>query len=166
MKNTSPLTKLIMFLLFAAVAAYFGVQGYRYFVNPTTTTVTYRYRTEDAIELRGYVVRDETVIEGSDTLIELTHTEGERVAALQPLATAYRSEDALRQAQALLNGVPAGSSVILTVGRGKRSQMTGQHRCNLDALREEFSLGSLRVRECEEPAEDIKVEVFDGKEQA
>ena len=102
MKNTSLPTKLIMILFFAAVAAYFAVQGMRYFVNPTTTTLTYRYRTEDAISLRGYVVRDEAVIDSSETLLELTHAEGERVAAGSTLATVYRSEDALAQAQELL----------------------------------------------------------------
>lgn len=101
MKSTSLSTKLIMLLFFAAVAAYFTVQGVRYFVNPTTTTLTYRCRTEDAISLRGYVVRDETVIDSSETLLELTHTEGERVAAGSAVATVYRSEDALAQAQEL-----------------------------------------------------------------
>ncbi len=101
MKNTSLPTKLIMLLFFAAVAAYFVVQGMRYFVNPTTTTLTYRYRTEESIPLRGYVVRDEAVIDSSETLLELTHAEGERVAAGSSIATAYRSEDALAQAQEL-----------------------------------------------------------------
>ena len=90
-----------MFLFFAAVAAYFTVQGISYFVNPTVTTLTYRYRTEDAISLRGYVVRREAVIDSSETLLELTHNEGERVAAGSAVATVYRSEDALAQAQEL-----------------------------------------------------------------
>ena len=90
-----------MALFFAAVAAYFAVQGMRYFVNPTTTTLAYRYRTEDAISLHGYVVRSETVIDSSETLLELTHAEGERVAAGSTLATVYHSEDALAQAQEL-----------------------------------------------------------------
>lgn len=101
MKNTSLPTKLIMLLFFAAVATYFIVQGMRYFVNPTTTTLTYRYRTEESIPLRGYVVRNETVIDSSETLLELTHAEGERVAAGNTLATVYRSEEALTQAQEL-----------------------------------------------------------------
>lgn len=90
-----------MVFFFAAVAAYFAVQGVRYFVNPTTTTLAYRYRTEDAISLHGYVVRSETVIDSSETLLELTHAEGERVAAGSTLATVYHSEDALAQAQEL-----------------------------------------------------------------
>lgn len=91
-----------MVFFFAAVAAYFLVQGMRYFVNPTTTALTYRYRTEDTIALRGYVVRDETVVDSSETRLELNRAEGERVAAGSPLATVYRSEDALAQSQELL----------------------------------------------------------------
>ena len=90
-----------MFFLLLAVFIYFSVQGYRYLVNPTTTTLTYRYRTEDSISLSGYVVRSETVIEGDEALLELTHAEGERVAAGKPLATVYRSQEALEQAQEL-----------------------------------------------------------------
>ena len=101
MKNTSLPTKLIMVFFFAAVAAYFTVQGMRYFVNPTTTTLTYRYRTEDSISLHGYVVRGETVIDSSETLLELTHTEGERIAAHSTLATVYCSEEALKRSQEL-----------------------------------------------------------------
>ena len=63
------------------------------------------------------------------------------------------------RARELLTGVPAESHVTLTVGRGKRSQMTGQHRRNLTALREEFSLASLTVRERGEPDNDIMIEV-------
>ena len=90
-----------MVFLFAAVVIYFGVQGYIYFVNPTSTTLTYRYHTEDTISLRGYVVRSETVVGGDETLLELTHTEGERVASGSPLAIVYHSEDALSHAQEL-----------------------------------------------------------------
>ena len=101
MKNTSLPSKLIMVFFFAAVAAYFAVQGMRYFVNPTMTVLTYRYRTEDTISLRGYVVRDETVIDSSETLLELDRTEGERVAAGSALATVYRSEEALERSREL-----------------------------------------------------------------
>ena len=86
-----------MIFLMLAVFIYFGVQGYRYLVNPTTTTLTYRYHTEDSVQLSGYVVRSETVIEGDEALLELTHAEGERVAAGKPLATVYRSQEALEQ---------------------------------------------------------------------
>ena len=55
------------------------------------------------------------------------------------------------KAAALLEGVAQGSRVIVTVGKGKTSQMTGQHRQNIEVLCARFALASLRVRE--NPAE-------------
>ena len=56
------------------------------------------------------------------------------------------------RAEALLQGIEPGSRVVLQVGRGKASQMTGQHRENIEWLRERFALGGLRVRESPERA--------------
>ena len=49
MRSRSLSTKLIFVFLFLAVAAYFSVQAYRYFVDPQTTTLVYAYSSEDAI---------------------------------------------------------------------------------------------------------------------
>ena len=78
MKSTSVSTKIITILLLLAVIGYFAVQGYNYFVSPETTTLVYRYHSERSIALRGYVVRDEQVVDCNETLIELKHAEGER----------------------------------------------------------------------------------------
>ena len=72
MKSTSVSTKIITILLLLAVIGYFAVQGYNYFVSPETTTLVYRYHSEESIALRGYVVRDEQVVDCTETLIELT----------------------------------------------------------------------------------------------
>lgn len=55
MKSTSLSTKLIMILLLLAVVGYFAVQGYNYLVSPETTTLVYRYRSEQSIAVRGCV---------------------------------------------------------------------------------------------------------------
>ncbi len=101
MKSASFSTKLITVLLLAAVAAYFGVQGYRYLTDPETTAVVYRYRSEQSIAVRGYVVRGEQIIDCTETLLELTHAEGERVGAGDTVATVYRSAGALEATQQL-----------------------------------------------------------------
>ena len=49
------------------------------------------------------------------------------------------------KAVALLQGIAPGSSVTLEVAPGQVSMMTGQHRCNIDALIKGFSLSSLKV---------------------
>ncbi len=95
MKTKSLSTKLIFVFLSLAVAAYFGVQVFHYFLDPQTTTLVYAYSSEDAIAVTGWVVRDEQVIECSETLLEIERTEGERVPANGALATVYRSESAL-----------------------------------------------------------------------
>ncbi|MFQ6977189.1 MAG: hypothetical protein ACLRSD_09610 [Oscillibacter sp.] len=68
MKSTSVSTKIITILLLLAVIGYFAVQGYNYFVSPETTTLVYRYHSERSIALRGYVVRDEQVVDCNETL--------------------------------------------------------------------------------------------------
>lgn len=101
MKSTSLSTKFITALLLLAVIAYFGVQGYRYVTDPETTAIVYRYRSEQAIAVRGYVVREEQVVDCAETLLELTHAEGERIGAGDTIATVYRSAEALRATQKL-----------------------------------------------------------------
>ncbi len=104
MRTRSLSTKLIFVFIFLAVAAYFSVQAYRYFVDPQTTTLVYAYSSEDTIAATGYFARDEQVIPCSETLLELERAEGERVNAGGTLATVYRSESALndhRQLRAL-----------------------------------------------------------------
>ena len=101
MRSTSLSTKVITVLLLLAVIGYFGVQGYRYLVDPETTTLVYRYHSEESIALRGYVVRDEQVVDCTETLIELTHAEGTRVGLGDTVATVYRSAEALQATQEL-----------------------------------------------------------------
>ena len=74
---------------------------------------------------------------------------GEAVAgAYHPaLGELVRSRIYRNRAQELLAGVEQGSRVLLSVGKGKRSQMTGQHRQNLDFLRARFSLREISVTE-------------------
>ena len=57
MKNNSPATKLLMLIVSLAVAAYFGIQAYNYFMDPLSSTMAYTYRVEEEISLSGYVVR-------------------------------------------------------------------------------------------------------------
>lgn len=101
MKSTSVSTKIITILLLLAVIGYFAVQGYNYFVSPETTTLVHRYHSEQSIALRGYVVRDEQVVDCNETLIELKHAEGERVGQGDTIASVYRSADALNATQQL-----------------------------------------------------------------
>lgn len=101
MKRSSLSTKLIFAALALMVLAYFGAQAYRSLAGGYTTTLVYAYATEDSITVSGFVVRDETVLESSEPLLEPTRTEGERVSRGGVVANAYQSETALQNARAL-----------------------------------------------------------------
>ena len=55
----------------------------------------------------------------------------------------------------MLAGAEPDSRVTFTVGRGKTSQMTGQHRQNLDWLQERFALREIKVTENQEGNREI-----------
>ena len=63
------------------------------------------------------------------------------------LGELVRSRILLEKARALLSGIEPGSRVTLLVGRGKTSQMAGQHRENVRCLTREFALAELKIRE-------------------
>ena len=73
------------------------------------------------------------------------------------LGELVRSRIMLRRAEELLRDVPAGSAVELGVGRGEVSKMTGQHRCNVRALEEEFSLSALKIVDNGAPGGEIRL---------
>ena len=62
------------------------------------------------------------------------------------LGEMVRSELLRREAASLMEGVPPGARVTVTVSPERVSAMTGQHRRNILALTEAFSLSNLRVR--------------------
>lgn len=77
------------------------------------------------------------------------------------LGELVKSRVLLEKARALLKGTEPGSRVLLTVGKGRASQMAGQHRENIRQLTEEFSLAGVRVRE--NPAENGDILAFSAE---
>ena len=71
------------------------------------------------------------------------------------LGELVKSRILLEKARALLSGVEPGSRVTLMVGRGKASQMAGQHRENIRRLTEEYALTDLKIREKTEADTEI-----------
>lgn len=98
MKQGSIYMKIIVVLLVIMVAAYFlfsilGSSG-----NSYTTYTAVEYKVGDGITTTGFVVRDEQVIESSEKIVVLTHSDGERVGMGQTVANCYDNEQA-RQTQ-------------------------------------------------------------------
>ena len=94
-------TKLLMAALFLGVAGYFGIQAFQYLDDPLGVTLAYRYEVEQAVDMTGYVVREERVLpdEGGG-LLRIQRAEGERVAAGGTVASVYADQASLdRQAE-------------------------------------------------------------------
>ena len=128
MKNTSLTTKLITAAFSLAVLAYFVFQMWNYFTAPETTAVVYTYRAEHTLTLSGLVVRDESVVDCSDALVELTRTEGERVSKGATLATVYGSAQALADAQELA----ALRTQLEQLGRAREAARDAETALRLD----------------------------------
>ena len=71
------------------------------------------------------------------------------------LGELVKSRILLEKARALLKGTEPGSRVTLMVGRGKASQMAGQHRENIRRLTGEYALSDLKIREKTEADTEI-----------
>ena len=81
-----------------AVLFYFGYSVLTYLADPLTTTIAYAYRSDEAVTVSGYLVREEEVLTGGSGLVYVTRDEGERVSAGGSVATLYASQGALDQA--------------------------------------------------------------------
>jgi len=90
-----------MLLLFLGVSSYFVFQAIDYLDDPLSTTLAYRYQVETTVDLTGYVVREERVLEDdSGGLLRIQRREGERVAAGGTVASVYADQASLdRQAE-------------------------------------------------------------------
>ncbi|MCI2056986.1 MAG: hypothetical protein LKJ86_07550 [Oscillibacter sp.] len=96
MKSSSLGTKILMAVVCLVVLTYFGIQGYRYFSDPVTSTVAYNYRVEDSITVTGWVVRDEQVLpDNTSGLLRLSRKEGEKVSRGGEIARVYADQSSL-----------------------------------------------------------------------
>lgn len=98
MKNQSVGTRALTVVICLAVLAYFGIQTYRYCANPLTTTAAYTYEMEESAPANGYVVRDERLLSGgTDGLLKLSRSEGEKVSKDGQIAVIYADKDSLNR---------------------------------------------------------------------
>ena len=73
------------------------------------------------------------------------------------LGELVRSRMMLDKARLLLKDAAPESSVVLGVNRSDVSKMTGQHRCNIDTLKTELRLSSVKIREADVKSGEIAV---------
>lgn len=95
MKQSTLITKIVMFILLAAVVLYLAISAVQSFIDPFSTTVAYQDVLDDATEVTGVVVREEQALSGGAGIVDVLPDEGERVAAGETVAVLYQSQDAL-----------------------------------------------------------------------
>ena len=88
--------RLLVGLLVLLSAVYFGIQTFRYFTDPFSTTVVWLYRFEESMDLNGCVIRDEEALSAEDgAFIRSGRDEGERVSVGGTVAQIYADQSAL-----------------------------------------------------------------------
>jgi len=98
--KSSFVTKGLTLLAFLAVVAYFGSSVFQYFIDPLTTTVAYRFHSEEAITVSGYLIREEVALDGVDSqLVYPTREEGEKVSRGGRVAVVYHNAQAMEAAR-------------------------------------------------------------------
>jgi len=93
--KSSPAFKILSGVVLAAVVLYFGIQIYRYYANPFSTTLTYQASAEESIPMTGWLVRDEETFHSDAATVTHSLREGQRVGYHQTIAMAYDSDQAL-----------------------------------------------------------------------
>lgn len=101
MKQSTLTTKLMMSILVVGVLAYLTVYFIQGWDEETVTTPAYSASVNVGNEATGMVVREETVIPGSGSFVDLVPGEGERVAAGQTVAMIYSDSSGLDTRQTI-----------------------------------------------------------------
>lgn len=98
MKQGTLVTRLVMFLLFAVVCAYFAAAAWKNVNQNMYTVVTYAHTVDDAAETTGLLVRQEELIPAQEAaIVDVLPDQGEKVAAGETVAYLYRDESALER---------------------------------------------------------------------
>lgn len=97
MKQETFMTRLTMLLLFLGLVAYFGIYTYNSLSDPFSSVLCYTRRVDEAVEVTGYVIREELVLPEQNGVVDILPEEGEKVAAGETVATIYKDASALDQ---------------------------------------------------------------------
>ena len=101
MKKTDALIKITSLLVFIALAAYLTLYIVHRATNPVQTALTVTASMSESAPMSGLVIRNELLINSRQQYIDVTATDGAKVAAGETVAVAYSSEEALQRASRL-----------------------------------------------------------------
>lgn len=96
-KQDRAVIKLVMWLFFAGIIAYFALYAFHVLFRSYETAALYSYSAEDLIQANGYLFREEVVLEDSTALEEVIPGEGEMVGVGDTLAVRYADQKALER---------------------------------------------------------------------
>lgn len=97
MKQGTYINRLVMLLLFLALAAYIGVYTFRSLNDPFSSVLCYNHTVDDTVEATGFVVRQEAPLPVQNGIVDVLPDEGEKVAAGETIAMVYRDAAALER---------------------------------------------------------------------
>lgn len=101
MKQSTLTTKLMMSILVVGVLVYLGFYFARGWNDELVTTPAYSASVSVGTEAAGMVIREETVIPGSGSYVDLVPNEGEKVAGGETVAIVYSDASGLDTRQAV-----------------------------------------------------------------
>ena len=101
MKPSKYMARGVMLLIFLTAVAYFGYYTWHAFFGTVETTPIYDYTGQHTMSAEGYVIREDTVLQDGGSMEEIVVVEGENVAAGDPVARVYASQNALTRHQEL-----------------------------------------------------------------
>jgi len=99
MRRTDTVTKIIVCLLFIAVAGYIGVYFYNSASDRMVTTGVTTATVTTGGTAAGIIIREEMILRSSEKYIDITAENGSRVGFGQTVATAMNSEQALQRSE-------------------------------------------------------------------
>ena len=94
MKQGRHYTNLILWILLAAIAVYFGYSVVSSLYEPLTTVTAVEYEAGAGYYTTGFVVRDEAVVQSGYGITVLSAAEGEHVSSGASIATGYLTDGA------------------------------------------------------------------------
>ncbi len=97
MKQGEVLNRVMMLVLLGAVLIYLGVNVWKGLTDPFQVVTCYSSTVEETMEVTGFLVREEEVIQGNGAVVELLFNEGEKVASGETVALLYSSADAAQR---------------------------------------------------------------------
>lgn len=101
MKQGTMINRIVMLSLLAAVVIYLVASVWTSLDSPFSTVLSYSYTVDEVLEATGFLVREEAVITGQSSIVDLVPSEGERVSRGGAVAYLYQSAAGLERKQAI-----------------------------------------------------------------